>query len=419
MEEEKRDNWGSSGGFILATTGAIIGINGTFSVSAVQIKHLGGVYYLLIYLLMAVVVTFPIIIAQLALGRTGKSNIYNCYAKIDKNWRIIGYFVIFNSFISCYGLLSLMGWIIKTFIDGSSSNSEQFLNVINVSIVYIIIVLIIVGAVVAKGLSSGIEKANKFMMPLLLIFMVIMAGKSVIHQGSVEKFRFLLKPDYSMLTLSSIIPILFESFFHSLGGVLGIVIIYGSYLSKKTNLIKSSFKITVLSTIVPLLFVLVTISETDVISIFTLKSFDMISSIFLRTLSKYIFALSICIPIISTLISLLEILITFAIDHLKIKRKYAVIKVGGIVGIFAFLSHLGVNVINGKIFSLFLSINTLLFFILIGYIWKKEDVIKEITNNGEINFSLLNVWFFIIRYIAPFILVSLIIFKFLNFFKIK
>lgn len=438
MDEKKRDNWGSSVGFILAAAGSAIGLGNLWKFPYLVGKNGGGAF-VLVYLILLLVVGFSITLAEIAVGRKGKSDAYGAYENIKKGWGGAGFLGILTSFLISSYYFVIVGWVLKYLVQfavvGIPHDSGQFFQGFissgAESIGYSVVGLIIAGVIVIKGVSSGIEKASKIMMPLLFILMVIVAIRAVTLPGAMKGVEFFLKPDFSKITGSVVLAALGQVFF-SLSLGMGIMITYGSYLPKDSNLIKSSCMIPILDTFIALLAGFIVLPAVfafgfeptagpGLIFITLPKVFE--AMVFGRFFG-FIFFLLVFFAATTTTISLLEVSISFVIDQFKIKRKYATIGIMGVLAIVFIPNALSFSTLeNVKIFfglnffdflgymtdNLFLPIGGLLLCIFVGYVWKKEDVIKEITSEGKVKFSLLDIWFFGIRYIAPIILVIILL----------
>lgn len=106
--------------------------------------------------------------------------------------------------------------------------------------------------IVAGGVSSGIEKVSRVLMPLLVGILVVMVAYSAFQPGFGPALSFVFEPNPSRLKASGVLEALGHAFFTlSLG--MGAMITYGSYQEKKENLFKQSLVIAGLDTAIALL----------------------------------------------------------------------------------------------------------------------------------------------------------------------
>src|SRR5690625_6778535 len=92
--------------------------------------------------------------------------------------------------------------------------------------------------VLSFGIKNGIEKASKYLMPLLFIFFIILVVRSVTLDGAMEGITFFLSPDFSNITGEGVLYALGQSFF-SLAVGFSCMVTYSSYLSKQENIPRS------------------------------------------------------------------------------------------------------------------------------------------------------------------------------------
>ncbi|MBS7730329.1 sodium-dependent transporter, partial [Vibrio cholerae] len=67
--------------------------------------------------------------------------------------------------------------------------------------------------VVSKGVEKGIEKASKYMMPLLFILFIAIIVRALTLDGAFAGVEFFLKPDFSKLTADTVLYAMGQAFF--------------------------------------------------------------------------------------------------------------------------------------------------------------------------------------------------------------
>lgn len=289
-------------------------------------------------------------------------------------------------------------------------------------IIYSFIIVIITALIVLKGVSGGIEKASKIMMPVLFIFMLVIVVRSVTLPNAMEGIRYFLKPDFSQITPSVVIAALGQVFF-SLSLGMGAMVTYGSYLPKDTNLVKSAFYIPVLDTLIALLaglailpavfsFGLEPTAGPGLIFITLPKVF---ASMPMGNLFGIIFFILVLFAALTSTISLLEVVVSFVVDQMGLDRKKATILVSALIAAFAIpnsqsfgpLAELkmffGLNFfdfLTNLTDNILLPLGGLLLCLFVGFIWNREDIKNEITNDGEVAFPLFSLWMVGIKYLG-------------------
>ncbi|MEF2096328.1 sodium-dependent transporter [Bacillus sp. CFBP9009] len=443
----KQDQWTSKLGFILAAAGSAIGLGAIWKLPYMTGLNGGGVFFLL-FILFTLLIGAPILIAEFTIGRNAQKDAISAYKHIapGKPWALIGYggvvaSIILLSFFSVVG-----GWIISYLarsFTGSLSNltQEEYGNFFNKiisnpyeTVIAQLLFMVFTIWVVQGGVSKGIEKANKYMMPSLFILFIILLIRSLTLDGAMEGVKFFLKPDFSALTGETILLALGQSFFALSVGV-SVMVTYASYLSKKEDITKSAFSVVGLNIFISLLAGLVIFPAVFALG-FSPSSgpglvFVVLPAVFnemaLGGIFMFIFFILLLFATLTTAFSILEIVVAAMIKGDAAKRK----KASWIAGITVFLigipSALSFGVLSDvKIFNLSifdfadyltsniaLPVGALFISLFIGYQMKRIEVQKEFESGADPGRSLFKLWYFLIRYIVP-IMIILVFLKSTN-----
>lgn len=407
----------------------------------------GGIFFLL-FIIFTLLIGAPILIAEFTIGRNAQKDAISAYKHIapGKPWALIGYggvvaSIILLSFFSVVG-----GWIISYLarsFTGSLSNltQEEYGNFFNTiisnpyeTVIAQLLFMVFTIWVVQGGVSKGIEKANKYMMPSLFILFIILLIRSLTLDGAMEGVKFFLKPDFSALTGETILLALGQSFFALSVGV-SVMVTYASYLSKKEDITKSAFSVVGLNIFISLLAGLVIFPAVFALG-FSPSSgpglvFVVLPAVFnemaLGGIFMFIFFILLLFATLTTAFSILEIVVAAMIKGDSAKRK----KASWIAGITVFLigipSALSFGVLSDvKIFNLSifdfadyltsniaLPVGALFISLFIGYQMKRIEVQKEFETGADPGRSLFKLWYFLIRYIVP-IMIILVFLKSTN-----
>ena len=443
----KQDQWTSKLGFILAAAGSAIGLGAIWKLPYMTGENGGGVFFLL-FIIFTLLIGAPILIAEFTIGRNAQKDAISAYKHIapGKPWALIGYggvvaSIILLSFFSVVG-----GWIISYLarsFTGSLSNltQEEYGNFFNTiirnpyeTVIAQLLFMVFTIWVVQGGVSKGIEKANKYMMPSLFILFIILLIRSLTLDGAMEGVKFFLKPDFSALTGETILLALGQSFFALSVGV-SVMVTYASYLSKKEDITKSAFSVVGLNIFISLLAGLVIFPAVFALG-FSPSSgpglvFVVLPAVFnemaLGGIFMFIFFILLLFATLTTAFSILEIVVAAMIKGDAAKRK----KASWIAGITVFLigipSALSFGVLSDvKIFNLSifdfadyltsniaLPVGALFISLFIGYQMKRIEVQKEFESGADSGRSLFKPWYFLIRYIVP-IMIILVFLKSTN-----
>ncbi len=253
---EERGKFGSSLGFIMAAAGSAIGLGNIWRFPYLTGENGGGAF-VFVYILCVLLIGLPLLFNEIALGRKSGKNPIGAIRDTGGNkfWQIAGVLCIAMCFIvfSYYSVIA--GWTLAyifTELVNIPINFQDFVRtpmyVIPLTFVFILMTILIV----LGGVSGGIEKASKFLMPVLFIIILFIAGRSVTLEGAQEGIEYYLSPDFSKINSKVLLIALGQAFF-SLGVGWGLMITFGSYLDKKSNIIQASTWIIGMDTAVALL----------------------------------------------------------------------------------------------------------------------------------------------------------------------
>lgn len=434
-----RGQWASNIGFILAAAGSAVGLGNVWKFPYLAGANGGGAFVVL-YLLMIVAIGFVIMLGEMAIGRSTHLSAVGAYKKINEKWAFVGIIGVIVGFciLSFYSVIG--GWVLNyigKYFTGGIVGSEaaeyfgSFISSTTAPIVWHFIFMLMCCIIVLKGISGGIEKASKFMMPALFILLIGVVIRSVTLDGAIEGIKFFLKPDFSKVTMSTVMAAMGQAFF-SLSLGMGAIITYGSYLGREENLEKNALIIPAIDTGVAMLSGLAVLPA---VFSFGFEPTTGPSLMFITLPSVFdampfgqffgiLFFMLILFAALTSAISLLEVVVSFMIDNFKIGRKKATIGISialFLVGVPCSLANgpmkdfliLGYNFFDFMSFlaeSVLMPLGALLMCIFIGYVWGVDNITEEITSGGKYKFVFRKFFIVMIKYIAP----VLILFIWLN-----
>jgi NSS family neurotransmitter:Na+ symporter len=359
----KREQWGSKLGFILAASGSAVGLGNIWKYPHMAGQN-GGAAFTIVYLVCILVVGLPILLGELAIGRNTQLSPVGAFNKLaDKsNWKWVGFLGVASAFVilSFYGVVG--GWTLRYTVyslsggfeslsgnaDASGEVFNSFIsNSINPIFWQLLFMSVCIGIII-KGVKSGIEEGSKIMMPLIIVILGILVVRGLTLDGGSEGLIFLFKPKFSDLTPSSIVLALGHAFFTlSLG--MGTMLTYGSYLDKKQNLFSSAIWVILLDTAIAMLagtaiFTIVFAMGADP-SAGAGLIFVVLPTIFPQIGGGLVwgtlFFFILFMAALTSAISILEVITAYFIDEKGWSRERATLSFGGvitIVGIFCSLS---------------------------------------------------------------------------------
>ena len=421
-----RSHWSGRLAFILAASGSAVGLGNIWKFPYITGLNGGGAF-VLAYLITIAIVGFPIFIAEVFIGQKSQANAVKSFEVIHRPkspFRFTGIMGIVSAFLilSFYSVVG--GWILSfefRSITGSilslssEQMAEQFGNLVGDPLTQIFwhsIFMILTVSIVIGGISKGIEKWSKILMPAFFLILVGMTLYAMTLDGFGQAFAFLFKPDFHKLTGESILEAVGHSFFTlSLG--MGAMITYGSYLAKDESVLKISLAVSALDTVVALLAGLMMFSIC-----FTYGQepssgpglmFQTMPTLFSQMAGGQIllivfFAL-VTFAALTSAMSLLEVVVTYFDEHWNWPRKRATIVFGSIIWALGILCAMSFGILPFSVFDLFdhltsrilMPLGGLLTALFLGWVVKRQDI-EAICGGSTLAASGLII---ISRYVAP------------------
>lgn len=263
----ERVAWGSRLGFIMTTAGFAVGLGAIWRFPYMMSKNGGGAF-LLVYLLTTLCVGVPLFIAEIALGRaTRHGGILGMrqltpprspfrlagWLGVASGMGILSYYSVILALLLAYFVKSLGG----AFAYGADVASFSPLFDVTSSSVgslgaYAVTAIFLMGLIIRAGLKSGLERACKYLMPILLLFLALLAVRSLSLPEAEKGVAWLLKPDFSRIGMQVALDALGHTFF-AVGIGVSTAFVFGSYLSDKSNIVADALIIIALNTAVALL----------------------------------------------------------------------------------------------------------------------------------------------------------------------
>lgn len=258
MEEKninQNGSFSSSFGFIIACVGSAVGL-GNIWLFPYRLGEYGGAAFLIPYLFFVFLFGWVGLSAEFAIGRlarTGTLGSYKfCFAKrgLGKLGKGLGWIPLLGSLGLAIGYAIILGWILRTLwgsLTGEllTADPAAYFAMANGeygSIIWHTVVILLTGAVLLMGISKGIEKVSKILMPLFFILFVFLAVWVFFLPGSEQGYEFLFVPDWQMLMRADTWVMAMGQAFFSLSITGSGMIVYGAYLDRKVDIPKASLR---------------------------------------------------------------------------------------------------------------------------------------------------------------------------------
>ena len=444
--KSSRRNFTSRIGFILSAAGSAVGLGNIWRFPYLAAQYGGGTF-LLCYIILAVTFGFALMTAEIALGRKTGLSAIGAFSALNKRYRFVGVLVTLVPVIIFPYYSVIGGWVIKyffTFLTGGVSAAAEdtyftgFISGVSEPIVWFVIFTAITAAVVICGVEKGIEKVSKVMMPLLVVLTVGISLYVLTIDGAMEGVKYYVLPhmsDFSIKTLLSSMGQLF----YSMSLAMGIMITYGSYMSKSTNLESSVRQIEIFDTgiaffaglmIVPAVFAFSggdpsALKAGPGLMFITLPK--VFASIRFGGFLGTVFFVLVFFAAITSAISLMETIVSILMDFFHWSRRKTSILVFiysllmGVpsslgFGIWDFVKPLGMSILDAWDFisnSILMPIVALLTCFFAGFVIKPKAIIEEACAEGAV-FKGKHLFTVVIKWVAPVILVAILISSILN-----
>lgn len=445
-----RDHWGSKFGFIMAAAGSAVGLGNIWRFPYLTGENGGGAF-VFVYILCVLLVGAPMLINEIAVGRlTGKNPVGALKATgANPLWTFLaGVLPLVVTFVVLSYYSAIAGWTVGYIFTSLFSIQNTFSEFIATP-QYVIplgaFVILITAIIVLGGVSGGIERASKILMPALFVILIIVIIRSVTLPGAGKGIEYYLVPDFSKITGKVVLDALTQVFF-SLGIGWGMMITYGSYLPKSQNIVTSSLWVGLMDTSVALLAGLMVFPAVFAFGGSVNQGptlvFNVLANIFpempFGNIAGALFFLLLFFAAITSTISMLEAPSAYFIDNKGWSRRKAAITVALAAFLFgvpsalstgssAWLTGMSVNIFGtevssfmdildhvfGKLFMMLVVVSTSVY---TGWFMKTNLIVEEISKGAPVfnRMSFIGItygelWVFFIRWVSPAVILAVIL----------
>jgi len=267
--ESIHGQWSSRLAFILAATGSAVGLGNIWKFPYIAGENGGGAF-VLVYLICIAVIGIPIMMAEVMLGRRGRQSPINTMRTLareenaSRHWKWLGWAGMLGGFLILSYYSVIAGWALAYVFrvgsgvftgltpDGVQSIFSGLVGDPERLLAWHTIFMVMTMFVVARGVSHGLEKAVRLLMPALFVLLLILVGYAWNSGGFHQGMEFLFKPDFHRITGNGVLIAMGHAFFTlSLG--MGAIMVYGSYLPDSASIAKTSIAVSIMDTVVAIL----------------------------------------------------------------------------------------------------------------------------------------------------------------------
>ena len=439
---KQRENFGSRAAVIMAMAGSAIGLGNIWRFPY-MVGEYGGAAFIILYILCSFILVLPIFFAETIIGRRSRSNTFGAMRKLAPGtaWKWLGLLTIVSPIIilSYYSVVG--GWSVEYLFkalafDFTDTPPDQiqgffgrFISATWRPIVAHTVFLAMVAGIILAGVKKGIEKFTKITMPILFVLVVIITIYSVSLPGASKGVEYLVKPDFSKISASTVAAAMGQAFFSLSLGV-GTILTYASYVRKDENILASGvgtavsdllFAILAGFSIMPAVFAAGITPGAGPGLVFETLPFIFnkmgVAIPWISALVAILFFVTILVAALTSAISMMEVGVAYLTEEKGMKRLTATLAITAfawVVGILCSLSFgplSGVSLLGNSIFDFLdklcsnwlLPAGGLLFTLFVGWKMSRADVKDEFTNGGTLkaNTRLFGLIWFLIRFVAP------------------
>lgn len=430
-----RGNWNSKLGFVLAAAGSAVGLGNIWAFPN-QVADNGGAAFLIIYLICCFLVGYPVMVAELSIGRKTRKNPVGAFKSLGRGnpfFPVIGFWGLLcgTMILTFYNVVA--GWTLGFVFEevfhflGQDAVSAFFADLGNGNKNALFSALFMTGTIVivAGGVSGGIERATKTMMPTLVGILLVMIAYVIFQDGAGEGLRRYLTPDLSKVNTGLVLSAMGQAFF-SLSLGMGALITYGSYLNRDQNIPQAAAYVTLSDLLIAFLagFLIMPamfVAQNQGIAIMDPQGnlisstglvFNVLPAMFhslgggIGLVLGVLFFLLLSIAALTSTISLLEVPVSYVIDEHGVGRKKAAVA----MGLFVLAFSLGVSYqtsLIGVLVNIFnnigLPLGGMMICLFLGYFWKTENALLEMEDGfpGVSENSFGKIWPKFVRFVCP------------------
>ena len=438
-----RGEFSSRFGFLMAATGSAVGLGNIWGFPTNAASNGGGAF-LVAYLILAFVLAYPALMAELVIGRHAKANAVVALRGIASSpttarlgagvgfagmitvTLILSFYAIVSGWMLAFMLASIADLLRLQSLSNWLTTDSTFRNSLLTVAFYVLTIVVVVA-----GVKNGIEKWASRLMPTLYVLLIALIVYVLTLEGAMDGVRMYLLPDFTRLADPGLLLSAMGQAFFSLSLGVGTMLIYGSYVNKRENLPALGGMVTVLDMSVAVLAGLLILPAMSAAALNGIEIYDdqggliagpaliisVLPALFERMgdagilVSMAFFTLMV-IACLTSSISMLEVPVSYAVEQRNVSRPRASV----VLGVIAAVISLVIAFNFGLLFEWVVRLTTefsqpllgFFFAIFAGWIWRRDQLLNEIRQgNPDCESSLFwKIWPWYIRFICPVIIIA-------------
>ncbi|MDY4889230.1 MAG: sodium-dependent transporter [Sphaerochaetaceae bacterium] len=439
MSEEK-GSFSGKVGFVLAAAGSAVGLGNIWRFPYLAANQGGGIY-ILTYVILVVFVGFALSLTETALGRrTGKSTL-KAFGALDRKsgWMGVLPALVPAIILPYYSVVG--GWVVKylgsylTF-NGAELISDSFFGSFISSpyspLIGFALFFVVTSVIVSFGVQKGIEKASRFMMPILVVLCIGVAIYTLTLPGAMEGMKYLFVPNFSQFSFKTLFSAM-SQMFYSLSLAMGIMVTYGTYMKKDVKMDTAIAQVAVFDTAIAILAAVMVVPGVFVFSGGNPEALNKGAGLMFVTLPKVfasipggdfvgiLFFVLVLFAALTSSISLMEAIISELMEIKQMSRRKACVIVsiyslalGSLAslgfGPLSFIKLVGFTIFDFMDFAsnnVMMPVAALIICIFTAWIIKPETFIDEVKLSST--FKVQKIYSVVIKYVAPVLILLVLI----------
>ena len=442
-----RGQFGSRLGFIFAATGSAVGLGNIWGFPT-QAASNGGAAFLLVYLVLAFALAYPVLMAELILGRHTHGNSVAALTGIANRGltRIIGALtglfgiVVASLILSFYAIVA--GWMLGFTVsyplnvlgmESAGNWLTEFSTSRNLSLMAIFMVMTV--GIIMGGVKEGIERWSTRLMPTLIITLLLLVAYVLTLEGAMTGLKVYLIPDFSKILSSQLILSALGSAFFSLSLGVGTMLVYGSYIADREHLPSIGAQVALIDVgiavlagflILPAMYVAAErgvdifsasgalLSEDTLIFTVLPELFATLGTAGVVLATAFFFLMS--VAALTSSISMLEVPVAFIVERFSWSRRTAALLMGAAIGCMSGLIILNFETLFGAVIALSTRYGQpllgLLLCVFVGWVWQRDSLLAELEKNDpNVRHGLFwKIWPVYVRFVCP-VIIAIIFYR--------
>ena len=432
-----RGEFSSRIGFILAASGSAVGLGNIWGFPT-QVASNGGAAFVIMYLILAFLLAYPVLMAELLIGRATKSNVVDALGQVSRglSGRVVGAWgiVTVSLILAFYSIVG--GWMLSHTIEAlvnlaGFEHLAQWLITFSLerNLLFCAVFMALTVGIVSGGVVDGIERWSVRLMPTLFVIMIMLFAYVMTQQGAMDGLKVYLLPDFSQaLNPDLLISAMGQAFFSMSLGV-GTMLIYGSYVSHSENLPRLGAAVSLVDIGVAVLAGLLIIPAMYValhngVQIFGENGqllsedtliFTVLPSLFTTMgavggVVAFAFFLLMSIAALTSSISMLEVPVSYVVEKRNLNRHKAVWLIAAIIFALSCLIIINFDTLFGLVIALTTRYSQpllgLMLCIFAGWIWHRNEILKELKSGDELAEQRIfwRIWPWYVKFVCPLII---------------